>query len=97
MQARFALSPGSNSVGDGFDHALRSHSWNHSRELVIGGIGQSTKLSRGAFPSPFITNMFKSISLLKDAEAANTTPGQVLLSGALVTIQFGDCDGQFLK
>ena len=52
MQAKFALSPGSNSVGDGFDHALRRHGWNNSRELVIGGIEQSTKLSRGAFASP---------------------------------------------
>jgi hypothetical protein len=35
----------------GFNDALRSHGWNNSRELVIGGIEQSTKLSFGAFPS----------------------------------------------
>ena len=31
--------------------ALRSHGWNDSRELVIGGIEQPTELSFGAFPS----------------------------------------------
>jgi len=52
MQVRVVPSVGSNSVRNGFYHALRSHGWNNSRELVIGGIEQSTKLSRGAFASP---------------------------------------------
>ncbi len=39
------------SIGSGFDHALWSYGWNNSRELVIGSIEESTKLSFGAFPS----------------------------------------------
>ncbi len=34
-----------------FDDALRSHGWNDSREPVIGGIEQTTKLSLRPFPS----------------------------------------------
>ncbi len=46
-----ASSVGSKSVGNGFDHALWSHSWNNSRERVVGSIEQSTELSYGAFAS----------------------------------------------
>jgi hypothetical protein len=42
---------GLESVGNGFDHALWSNGWNNSRDLVIGCIEQSTKLSGGTFPS----------------------------------------------
>ena len=52
IEVRVVPSVGSNSVRNGFYHALRSHGWNNSLELVIGGIEQSTKLSRGAFASP---------------------------------------------
>ena len=39
------------SLRHSFNYALRSHGWNNSRELVIGGIEQSTELSYGPFPS----------------------------------------------
>ena len=42
---------GLESVGNGFDHALWSHGWNNSRELVTGGIEQSTELNYRAFAS----------------------------------------------
>jgi hypothetical protein len=45
MEVRVAPSVGSKSLGNGFDHALRSHGWNNSRELVVGGSEQSTELS----------------------------------------------------
>ena len=49
--AAYTVAPkiGLRSVGNGFDHALRSHGWNNSRELVTGGTKQSTKLNPRAF------------------------------------------------
>jgi len=45
------LCAGRTSFRHGFNHALRSHGWNNSRELEIGVIEQSRKFSLGAFPS----------------------------------------------
>ena len=57
----------------GLDDALRSHGWNDSRQLVIGRIEQSVKLSFGTFCPPVIASIFRSRSLLNDIASVSGT------------------------